>query len=359
MGLDTYPLIYVLACCKTNHEKVGLLMALPQSFKAMVVSETGDNKFVRTIAQRDLSDLPSGELIVQVKYSSLNYKDALSASGNKGVTRKYPHTPGIDAGGVVVDCSNRTFAVGDEVIVMGFDLGMNTPGGFGQYISVPSGWAVKLPQGLSLRDSMSYGTAGLTAALCVMRLLAYGLTKEQGEVLVTGATGGVGSIAVSILAKLGFKLVAATGKTEEKDFLIGLGAKAVIPREEANDTSGRPLQKGRWAGVVDTVGGNILATAIKTAKYGGLVAACGNAMSADLAVSVYPFIIRGVSLLGVDSVEIPMNARVRAWQKLAQEWKLDLSGDLVTECSLEELDPKIGQILKGGIRGRVVVNLGH
>jgi putative YhdH/YhfP family quinone oxidoreductase len=334
-------------------------MALPRSFKAMVVTETADNKFVRTITQRDLSDLPSGELIVQVKYSSLNYKDALSASGNKAVTRKYPHTPGIDAGGVVIDCSNRTFAVGDEVIVMGFDLGMNTPGGFGQYISVPSGWAVKLPHGLSLRESMSYGTAGLTAALCVMRLLAYGLTKEQGEVLVTGATGGVGSIAVSILVKLGFNVVAATGKTEEKDFLIGLGAKAVIPREEANDTSGRPLQKGRWAGVVDTVGGNILATAIKTAKYGGLVAACGNAMSADLAVSVYPFILRGVSLLGVDSVEIPMNTRLRAWQKLAQEWKLDLSSDLVTECFLEELDPKIEQIRKGGIRGRVVVNLGQ
>lgn len=332
-------------------------MPLPQSFKAMVVSETADKKFGREISQRDLSDLPSGELMVQVKYSSLNYKDALSATGNKGVTRKYPHTPGIDAGGVVVDCSNRAFAVGDEVVVMGFDLGMNTPGGFGQYISVPSGWAVKLPQGLSLRDAMAYGTAGFTAALCVMRLMAYGLTKEQGEVLVTGATGGVGSIAVAILAKLGFHVVAATGKTKEKDFLIGLGARAIIPREEANDTSGRPLQKGRWAGAVDTVGGNILATAIKTAKYGGLVAACGNAMSADLAVSVYPFILRGVTLLGVDSVEIPMNARLRAWQKLAGEWKLDLSGDLISECSLEELSPKIDQILKGEIRGRVVVDL--
>jgi acrylyl-CoA reductase (NADPH) len=332
-------------------------MALPQSFKAMVVSEASDNKFVRDIKQRDLSDLPSGELIVQVKYSSLNYKDALSATGNKGVTRKYPHTPGIDAGGVVVDCSNRTFAVGDEVIVTGFDLGMNTPGGFGQYISVPAGWAVKLPQGLSLRESMSYGTAGFTAALCVMRLMAYGLTKEQGEVLVTGATGGVGSIAVAILGKLAFNVVAATGKTEEKDFLMRLGARAIVSREEANDTSGRPLQKGRWAGVVDTVGGNILATAIKTTNYGGLVAACGNAMSADLAVSVYPFIIRGVSLLGVDSVQIPMNARLRAWQKLAGEWKLDLSGDLISECSLEELSPKIDQILKGEIRGRVVVDL--
>ncbi len=332
-------------------------MALPQSFKALVVSESPDKKFTRELKERKLEDLPAGELIIQVKYSSLNYKDALSASGNKGVTRKYPHTPGIDAAGTVVDSTNRSFAVGDQVIVTGFDLGMNTSGGFGQYISIPAGWAVKLPQGLSLKESMSYGTAGLTAALCVTRLLACGLAKEQGEVLVTGATGGVGSIAVAILAKLGFNVVAATGKTAEKDFLNRLGAKTVISREEANDTSGRPLQKGRWAGVVDTVGGNILATAIKTANYGGLVAACGNAMSADLAVSVFPFILRGVSLLGVDSVEVPMSTRNRTWQKLAQDWKIDLSSHLVTECSLAELNPKIDEILQGSIRGRVVVDL--
>ena len=331
-------------------------MSLPQSFKAMVVTETDEKQFVREIKQKGLSELPAGELIIEVKYSSLNYKDALSASGNKGVTRKYPHTPGVDAAGTVVDSTNRSFAVGDQVIVTGFDLGMNTSGGFGQYVSVPSGWAVKLPQGLSLRDSMGYGTAGLTAALCVMRLLASGLTKDSGEVLVTGATGGVGSIAVGILAKQGFNIVAATGKTDEGDFLKTLGAKTIITREEANDTSGRPLQKPRWAGVVDTVGGNILATAIKTAKYGGLVAACGNAMSADLAVSVYPFILRGVSLLGVDSVEVPVATRVRAWQKLAQDWKLDLSGEVIEELPLEKLDPKIDQILKGGIRGRVVVD---
>lgn len=331
-------------------------MALPQSFKAMVVSETADKQFVREIKQRELSDLPSGELIIEVKYSSLNYKDALSASGNKGVTRKYPHTPGIDAAGVVVDCSNRSFAVGDQVIVMGYDLGMNTSGGFGQFISVPSAWAIKLPQGLSLKDSMSYGTAGLTAALCVIRLMASGLSKDSGEVLVTGATGGVGSVAVAILGKLGFNVVAATGKATEQAFLIGLGAKTIISREEANDTSGRPLQKPRWAGVVDTVGGNILATALKAAKYGGLVAACGNAMSPDLNVNVFPFILRGVSLLGVDSVEIPMRSRQMAWSKLAGEWKIDLAG-LVTEVSLEELNPKIDEILKGGIRGRVVVDL--
>jgi len=331
-------------------------MALPQSFRAMLVSETNEKTFVREIRQRALSELPGGELIIEVKYSSLNYKDALSASGNKAVTRKYPHTPGIDAAGVVAHSTTKAVAVGEEVIVTGFDLGMNTSGGFGQYISVPSSWAVKPPQGLSLRDSMSYGTAGLTAALCILRLMAGGLSKDAGEVLVTGATGGVGSVAVAILAKLEFNVVAATGKLEEKDFLTRIGAKAIISREEANDTSGRPLQKGRWAGVIDTVGGNILATAIKTAKYGGLVAACGNVMSADLNVNVFPFILRGVSLLGVDSVEIPMRARQMAWSKLAGDWKIDLA-NLVTEVSLEELNPKIDQILKGGVRGRVVVDL--
>ena len=331
-------------------------MPLPQTFRAMVVSETAEKTFPREVRERALSDLPAGELIIEVKYSSLNYKDALSATGNKGVTRKYPHTPGIDAAGTVADSTTKLFAVGDQVTVTGFDLGMNTSGGFGQYISVPALWATKLPQGLSLKDSMSHGTAGLTAALCIIRLMASGLTKDSGEVLVPGATGGVGSIAVAILAKLGFNVVAATGKASEHDFLTRLGAKAILSREEANDTSGRPLQKPRWAGVVDTVGGNILATALKTAKYAGLVAACGNAMSHDLYVNVFPFILRGVSLLGVDSVEIPMRARQMAWQKLAGEWSIDV-GSLVTEVSLAELDPKIDAILKGGIRGRVLVNL--
>jgi putative YhdH/YhfP family quinone oxidoreductase len=331
-------------------------MALPETFKAMVVSETAEKTFVREIRQKALSDLPAGELIIEVKYSSLNYKDALSASGNKGVTRKYPHTPGIDAAGVIVDSTTRMFNVGEEVTVTGFDLGMNTSGGFGRYISVPALWAAKLPQNLSLRDSMGHGTAGLTAALCIIRLMASGVNKDSGEVLVTGATGGVGCIAVAMLGKLGFNVVASTGKDSEKDFLKGLGAKTIISREEANDTSGRPLQKERWAGVVDTVGGNILATALKTTKYGGSVAACGNAMSADLNVNVFPFILRGVSLLGVDSVQIPMRARQMAWNKLAGEWSIDLSS-IVKEVSLEQLDPEIDKILKGGVRGRVVVDL--
>jgi len=331
-------------------------MSLPQTFKAMVVSETAEKTFPREIRERALSDLPAGELIIEVKYSSLNYKDALSATGNKGVTRKYPHTPGIDAAGVVADSTTKLFSVGDQVTVTGFDLGMNTSGGFGQYISVPALWANKLPQGLSLKDSMSCGTAGLTAALCIIRLMASGLTKDSGEVLVTGATGGVGSIAVAILGKLGFNVVAATGKAGEHEFLRNLGAKSIISREEANDTSGRPLQKPRWAGVVDTVGGNILATALKGTKYGGLVTACGNAMSPELNVNVFPFILRGVSLLGVDSVEIPMRARQMAWQRLAGEWSIDLS-KIVTEVSLEELNPKIDAILKGAVRGRVLVDL--
>ena len=332
-------------------------MALQQNFKAMVVRETAPKQFVTEIKQKTLSELPANEVLIEVKYSSLNYKDALSATGNKGVTRNYPHTPGIDAAGVVAESSNLAFEEGDEVIVTGFDLGMNTSGGFGRYIRVPAAWVLRLPGNLTLRESMAYGTAGFTAALCVLKLQAHGLTKDSGEVLVTGATGGVGSIAVGILAKAGFTVVAATGKTEEKDFLTRLGAEQVISRAEANESSGRPMLKGRWGGVVDTVGGNILATAIRSTKEEGCIACCGNAMSAELALSVFPFILRGVSLLGVNSVDIPIGDRLLAWQKLAQDWKLDLSSDLVSECSLEELSPKIDQILKGGIRGRVVVNL--
>lgn len=332
-------------------------MSLPQSFKAMVVTETAEKKFLREVTHKSLTDLPAGELLIEVKYSSLNYKDALSASGNKGVTRKYPHTPGIDAAGIVTESANAKFAPGDQVIVTGFDLGMNTSGGFGQYIRVPASWAVQLPEKLSLKESMIYGTAGFTAALAVLKMQQHGLAKEQGEVLVTGATGGVGSLAVSLLAKSGFHVVAATGKTGEKDFLIHLGAREIISREDAGDSSGRPLLKGRWAGVVDAVGGNILATAIKSAKPHGVVACCGNVASADVSLTVYPFILRGISLLGIDSVECPMDTRLLIWKKISQEWKLDLSHGLFSECPLEELDSKIDLILAGKIRGRVVVTL--
>ena len=332
-------------------------MSLPQSFKAMVVTETADKTFIRELKHKSLSDLPSGELLIEVQYSSLNYKDALSASGNKGVTRTYPHTPGIDAAGIVAESASAKFAPGDRVIVTGFDLGMNTSGGFGQYIRVPAAWTVNLPADLTLKDSMAYGTAGLTAALAVLKMEKHGLKKDQGEVLVTGATGGVGSFAVGILAQSGFNVVAATGKTDEKDFLLELGARQIISRDEAGDPSGKPLLKPRWAGVVDAVGGNILATAIKSTQQRGVVACCGNVASPDLSLTVYPFILRGVSLIGVDSAECPMDVRAILWKKIAQEWKLNLDR-LAAECSLEELDSRIDLILAGRIRGRVVVNLG-
>ncbi|HSE91429.1 MAG TPA: YhdH/YhfP family quinone oxidoreductase [Candidatus Binatia bacterium] len=267
--------------------------------------------------QKLLSELPPNEVLIEVKYSSLNYKDALSATGNKGVTRNYPHTPGIDAAGVVAESSNLAFEECDEVIVTGFDLGMNTSGGFCRYIRVPAAWVLRLPgqpdfeRKYGLWHGRFYGRA-LRPEITGPRA-----SQDSGEVLVTGATGGVGSIAVGILAQAGFHVVAATGKTEEKEFLIRLGAEQVISRAETNDTSERPMLKSRWAGVVGTVGRNILATAIKSTKDEGCVACCGNAMSADLAMSVFPFILRGVSLLGVNSVDIPIGDRLLAWQKLA------------------------------------------
>jgi putative YhdH/YhfP family quinone oxidoreductase len=363
-ALDTEPSIYVLVCsganvlvCK-NFKRVGvLIMPLPQSFKAMVVRETADKKFLREVIHKSLTDLPGGELLIEVKYSSLNYKDALSATGHKGITRNYPHTPGIDAAGTVVESKVPSFAPGDNVIITGFDLGANTSGGFGKYIRVPASWAVKLPQNLTLKESMVYGTAGLTAALSVFKLQRSQVTPDQGEIVVTGATGGVGCLAVGILAKAGYPVVAVTGKTGEKDFLINLGAKEVIPREAFIDTSGRPLLKARWAGAVDTVGGNILATAIKSTKQWGVVTCCGMVASDQLSLTVFPFILRGVTLVGIDSAECPMDTRLLLWKKLSEEWKLDLSAGLVSECSLEGLDSKIDLMLAGKIRGRVVVNL--
>lgn len=332
-------------------------MSLPENFKAMVVRKTADGRFVREITRKALGELPQGDVLIEVKYSSLNYKDALSATGHKGVTRNYPHTPGVDAAGTIVDSKNSPCVPGDEVIVTGFDLGVNTSGGFGQYIQVPASWVLRLPRLMTLRESMVYGTAGFTAALSVFRLQEAGVQPAQGEVLVTGATGGVGCLAVGILAKAGYQVVAATGKPEETDFLLRVGAKEVISREAASDLSGRPLLKGRWAGVVDAVGGNFLTTAIKSTSYGGVVTCCGMVASPELSLTVYPFILRGVSLLGIDSVECPMDIRLLIWEKIAQEWKVDNMNALFYECSLAELDHKIDLILESKIRGRVVVNL--
>lgn len=322
-------------------------------FDALWVEEGADGTFRRTIVQRNVDDLPPGDLLIRVHYSSLNYKDALSASGNRGVTRRYPHTPGIDAAGVVVESAVADFRPGDEVVVIGYDLGMNTPGGFGGYVRVPAQWAVLRPKGLTLYESMVLGTAGFTAAQCVAALLQHGV--GVGEVLVTGATGGVGSIAVALLSKLGMTVVAATGKAEEADYLYDLGAHTVIGRSEVEDASGKPLLRERWAGVVDTVGGAFLATAIRATRYGGAVAACGNVASPALELTVYPFILRGVKLLGIDSVNVPIAERGALWSRLAGEWKLAVLDRLARKVTLSGLNAEIEAILLGQQRGRVVL----
>ena len=328
-----------------------------KTFKAMLVQEAEKNCFSREITYRDINDLPEGDVLINVKYSSLNYKDALSATGNKGVTRHYPHTPGIDGAGIVVESNNERFKPGDKVIVTGYDLGMNTSGGYGQYIRVPSDWVVNLPNNLSLREAMIYGTAGFTAALSVYKLVSSGVKPEDGDILVTGATGGVGSTAVSILAKIGYNVVAATGKSHEREMLMNMGAKEIIDRNELDDKSGRPLVKGKWSGVIDTVGGNILATAIKSTQYGGSVTCCGNVASHELPTSVFPFILRGITLYGIDSVQCPMDLRLEVWNLLSNEWKVDNLGENSEEVSLEELNNKIDMILEGNLKGRTIVNL--
>lgn len=328
-----------------------------KTFKAMMIYETKDKKFERKIIDKQINELPEGDILINVKYSSLNYKDALSSIGNRGVTRNYPHTPGIDAAGIVVESNNSDYEVGDEVIVTGYDLGMNTSGGFEEYIRVPAEWVVKLPKNLSLKESMIYGTAGFTAALSVYKLVNSGIKPNDGDILVTGATGGVGSIAISILNKLGYNVIAATGKSHEKEMLLTMGAKDIVDRRELDDTSGKALLKGKWAGVIDTVGGNILATAIKSTKYGGSVTCCGNVASHEFSTSVYPFILRGVTLFGIDSVQCPKKIRLEIWDKLSSDWKPDNLCDNVNEISLEGLGEKIDMMLAGKHKGRTIVNL--
>lgn len=329
-----------------------------KKFKAMLISEVEEKKFKREIVEREIEDLPQGDILIRVEYSSLNYKDALSSIGNRGVTRNYPHTPGIDAAGLVVESSSEDFRVDDPVLVTGYDLGMDTWGGFGEYIRVPKEWVVKLPKNLSLRESMIYGTAGFTAGLSVYKLIKAGIEPEDGDILVTGASGGVGTSAISILSKLGYSVIAASGKEEEKDMLLNLGAREVIGRKELSEASSRPMVKGRWAGVIDTVGGDILSNAIKATNYGGSVTCCGNVSSGDLETSIYPFILRGISLLGVDSVQCPRETRLKIWEHLASDWKAEDLSQHVDEVSLEELGEKIDKILQGKHVGRTIIKLG-
>ncbi|BDD10917.1 alcohol dehydrogenase [Fulvitalea axinellae] len=324
-------------------------------FKAWVVREKEDKTFSRALEDKAVSELPEGEVLIKASFAGLNFKDALSATGNKGVTRNYPHTPGIDVSGVVAESSDNRFKVGDNVLVTGYDLGMNTDGGFGEYVRVPAGWVIPLPDGLSLDEAMIMGTGAFTAALMVRKLIMNDVRPEDGDVVVTGATGGVGSMAVAILSKLGYSVFASTGKQEAHEFLKSLGAKDCVDRSEIRDESGRPMLRTRWAAGVDTVGGETLTSLLKTVHAKGSVTCCGLVESPKLEMTVFPFILRGVNLLGVDSAETKMELRKEIWSKLSGDWKPENLQTMVNYVKLEDLDPYFGKILKGEIQGRIVV----
>ena len=327
------------------------------TFKAIVVSEAHNGKFDINIVNKNFKEIEDNNIIINVKYSSLNYKDALSSQGNRGVTKKFPHTPGIDAAGVIVKSNYPDFKIGDKVLITGYDFGMNTSGGYSQYISVPKEWILKLPDNFSLRDSMIYGTAGLTAGLSVYQLIKSGITPDLGNILVTGSTGGVGSLAITILSSLGYTVTALTGKKETKDFLLKLGANEVIFRKDFNINSEKLLLKEKYSGVIDTVGGETLSNAIKSTKYGGVVTCCGNVSSHILSTSIYPFILRGVSLIGIDSVQCSTDIRKEIWNKLSKEWKNSSIENLVQEISMEELVISLKNFLFEDHTGRKIVNL--
>ncbi len=324
-------------------------------YKAFLVEETPSG-FIRSVSTLDTDNLPEGDVLIQVKYSSLNFKDALSATGNKGVTKNYPHTPGIDSVGVVVSSKDETIKIGDEVIVCGYDLGMNTPGGYGQYISVPAEWVVALPTGLTMKEAMILGTAGFTAGMSVLKL-SQQVNPEDGKILVSGATGGVGSVSVAILKKLGYHVVAITGKDSDHDFLIKLGAAEIISRKDFESIQDKPILSASYAGGIDSVGGEILSKMIKSTQLLGVVTTCGSVSSTNLNLTVFPFILRAVSLVGISAQNYPTLRRPELWQKLANEWKPDELMNIYTEVSLYELDEKINSILHGKIKGRTLVRL--
>ncbi|WP_159467055.1 YhdH/YhfP family quinone oxidoreductase [Dyadobacter sp. 3J3] len=328
---------------------------MTKTFKALYVSQE-EGGFKKEIKELSIGDLPGNDVLIKVSYSSLNYKDALSASGNKGVTRKFPHVPGIDAAGIVVKSDSSDFKEGDLVLVTGFDLGMNTWGGFGQYISVPVSWVVALPAGLSLRESMYFGTAGLTAGLSVEKIISAGITPDQGAIIVSGATGGVGSMATAIMSKLGFDVAAISGKNEDGFLTSTLGAKQILNRDTFIEKyNSKHLSYSDFAAGIDNVGGPTLSGILKSVKQYGIVTCCGNVSSAELNTSIFPFILRGVTLTGIDSAQAPMPLRKKVWQSLATQWKPLHLDQMIQEIGLDELSEKLEALLHGKARGRYVL----
>lgn len=298
-----------------------------------------------------------GEVLINVQYSSVNYKDALSASGNRGVTRNFPHIPGIDAAGTVVSDATGQFSEGDEVVVFGYDLGMNTCGGYGEYIRVPAAWVLAKPDNLSLDDSMRWGTAGFTAALSVEKLLSANIMPEGGKVIVTGATGGVGSVAVALLARLGFDVVAVTGKDTATDWLLNIGASEVLDRNELLPMAKKPMTRPLYQAGIDTCGGDMIAAVLPQLQYGGALTTCGMVAGAEFSASVFPFILRGVDLLGVDSVEIPQTQKQLLIKKVADEWQLPSLADFTQTIGRSELSEVLANVLAGKGQGRYLLDL--
>lgn len=322
-------------------------------FKAVVI-----NKVEGTLSAqlRELDDraLPEGDVTVEVQYSTLNYKDALAINHGAPVVRHFPMVPGIDLTGTVSASSNPEFPIGSRVLLNGWGVGEGHWGGLATRARVNSDWLIPLPQGMDGKTAMAIGTAGYTAMLCVMALERQGVTPGRGEILVTGAAGGVGSVAIALLAKRGYRVVALTGREAERDYLLGLGATEILPREQLS-SPGRPLARERWAGVVDVAGSHVLANACAGTQYGGVVTACGLAAGMDLPATVMPFILRGVTLVGIDSVMAPRARRLEAWRRLNDELDTDKLGEIAREISLSEVVETSKQILAGQLRGRVIV----
>lgn len=331
-------------------------MSIPDTFKAFF-AEKLNGKVKAKVKELPVSILPEGDITIEVCYSSLNYKDALSATGLNKVTKSYPHIPGIDAAGIVLKDTSGTYEVGQEVVVTGQDLGTNTFGGFGGLIRVPKGWVVALPDGLSLKEVMIFGTAGFTAMYGIERLKRELVTPDTGQVLVTGATGGVGSLAVYFLSEMGYKVVAASRKMET-EFLRKLGAFEIISSEELIEVSGSPLLSRKWSGAIETVGGELLDSVLRQIQSKGAVACCGNIMGMNLNTNVLPFILRGISLLGIDSAFCERKMRENIWKQMASIGLGSLPEGFYKTISLEELPEEINLILKGAQTGRVVVEHG-
>jgi acrylyl-CoA reductase (NADPH) len=324
-------------------------------FKAIVISKLDEKQSVEVKALAE-AELPEASVSVDVDYSTINYKDALTISGAAPLVRKFPMVPGIDLSGVVSDSSHSAYKAGDKVVLNGWGVGENHWGGLAQKARVEGEWLIPLPDVFSTRQAMAIGTAGYTAALCVDALVDHGIRADMGPILVTGASGGVGSVAISLLARAGFEVVACTGKTSEFDYLKALGAAEMIARSEL-ESPGKPLQKERWAGVVDSLGSHALVNACAQTRYGGAVAACGLAQGGDLPATVMPFILRGVALLGIDSVMAPTQKRLRAWDRLARDFEPDKLDLMAREISLSDVIAVAPKVLEGKIKGRMIVNV--